>query len=89
MDRRPKAKTVDWVGSSLDDLKSFPTEVQEVFGFELWLVQIGENPKSTKSLKGKGLGGVTELRKNFDGNTYRTVYTHHELVLVISGQEFA
>ncbi len=69
-----KEKTVDWVGSSLDDLKSFPTEVQEAFGFELWQVQIGENPKSVKALKGKGLSGVIELKKNFDGNTYRTVY---------------
>jgi phage-related protein len=33
------------------------------------LVQIGKTPKS-----GKGLRGVTELRKRFDGNTYRTVY---------------
>ncbi len=74
MGRRSKEKTVDWIGSSLDDLKSFPTEVQEAFGFELWLVQIGETPKSVKTLKGKGLSGVTELRKNFDGNTYRTIY---------------
>ena len=74
MNKRPMGKTVDWIGSSLDDLKSFPTEVKESFGFELWLVQIGETPKSAKALKGKGLSGVTELRKNFDGNTYRTVY---------------
>ncbi len=74
MDKRPRIKTVDWIGSSLDDLKSFPAEIQEAFGFELWLVQIGETPTSAKSLKGKGLDGVTELRKSFDGNTYRTVY---------------
>ncbi len=74
MGRGSKEKTVDWVGSSLDDLKSFPTEVQEAFGFELWQVQIGENPKSVKALKGKGLSCVIELKKNFDGNTYRTVY---------------
>lgn len=65
---------MDWIGASLDDLKSFPTEAQETFGFELWLVQIGETPKSAKALKGKGLHGVTELRKNFDGDTFRTVY---------------
>ncbi len=65
---------MDWIGSSLDDLKSFPTEAREAFGFDLWQIQRGETPRSAKALKGKGLSGVTELRKRFDGNTFRTVY---------------
>ncbi len=74
MNKRSKGKTVDWIGSSLDDLKSFPTEAREAFGFDLWQIQTGETPRSAKALKGKGLSGVTELRKRFDGNTLRTVY---------------
>jgi phage-related protein len=57
MDMRPKGKPVDWIGSSLEDLKSFPDEVQEAFGFGLYRVQLGELPPSVKSLKGN-LSGV-------------------------------
>jgi phage-related protein len=67
-------KRVDWVGSSLNDLKSFPNSVQQRFGFELYQVQLGDTPKSAKPLKGKDLSGVFELRDNFKGNTYRGVY---------------
>ncbi|KHE93062.1 MAG: hypothetical protein SCABRO_01190 [Candidatus Scalindua brodae] len=38
------------------------------------MVQIGKTPKSAQTLKGKGLSGVTELKKRFDGKTYRSVY---------------
>ena len=57
MDMRPKGKPVDWIGSSREDLKSFPDEVQEAFGFGLYRVQLGELPPSVKSLKGN-LSGV-------------------------------
>ena len=65
-------KPLDWVGSSLDDLKSFPSPVIQVFGFELHEVQSGLMPKSAKPLK--GINGVYELRENHDGNTYRAAY---------------
>lgn len=74
MDKRPDEKPVDWIGTALKDLKSFPDEVRESFGYELWLAQAGEHPPSAKPLKGKDLAGVIELRKNFDGNTYRAMY---------------
>jgi len=74
MDKRPKEKSVDWVGSSLDDLKSFPEAVKQTFGFELHQIQHGQMPKSAKPLKSKELTGVYELRENNEGNTYRTVY---------------
>ncbi len=74
MDKRPKEKPVDWIGSSLKDLKSFPDEVQQTFGFELYQVQTGDMPSSAKPLRGNNLSGVYELRENYDGNTYRAVY---------------
>lgn len=74
MGERPEEKRVDWVGSSLDDLKSFPDSVRQSFGFELFQVQLGDMPKSAKPLKGKELSGVYELRDNYKGNTYRAVY---------------
>ncbi|MET3900898.1 phage-related protein [Devosia sp. UYZn731] len=51
-----------------------PPEVQELFGFELFLAQTGQFPPSAKPLKGLG-SGVVELVGNFDGDTYRAVYT--------------
>ena len=36
-------------------------------------MQLGGRPSNAKPLK--GLGGVLELRDNFAGDTYRTVYT--------------
>ena len=48
--------------------------MQDSFGFELFLAQTGQHPPSAKLLKGLG-GGVVELIDDFDGDTYRTVYT--------------
>jgi phage-related protein len=48
--------------------------VQDNFGFELFLAQTGQHPPSAKLLKGFGSGTV-ELVDDFDGDTYRAVYT--------------
>lgn len=63
-----------WVSSSKRDYREFPAEVQDGFGFELFLVQTGQHPPSAKALKGLG-PGTLELIENFDGDTYRAVYT--------------
>ena len=67
-------KPIDWIGTSLNDLKSFPDLVKQSFGFALHLVQNGKMPYSAKPLKGKELSGVYELRDTHKGNTYRAVY---------------
>lgn len=63
-----------WVASSRRDYRLFPNKVQESFGFELFLAQTGQHPPSAKPLKGLS-GGVVELIGNFEGDTYRSVYT--------------
>jgi phage-related protein len=63
-----------WVGSSRKDYADFPAEVQEAFGFRLFLAQTGQHPPSAKVMKGFG-GGVIELIEEFDGGAYRAVYT--------------
>ena len=63
-----------WVASSKRDYRDFPVRVQETLGFELFLAQTGQHPPSAKPLKGLG-GGVLELIEDFDGDTYRAVYT--------------
>ena len=65
-----------WIGSSKKDYVAFPQDVQEEFGFELFLAQTGQHPPSAKFLKGLG-SGVVELIDDFDGDTYRAVYTAH------------
>ncbi|AFZ16141.1 type II toxin-antitoxin system RelE/ParE family toxin [Allocoleopsis franciscana] len=68
-------KPVEWVGSSLEDLKDFPEEVQQVVGYALYLAQCGEKHPSAKPLKGFKGARVLEVVEDFDGDTYRTVYT--------------
>jgi phage-related protein len=51
----------------------FPAEVQEAFGFELFLAQTGLHPPSAKPLKGPA-GGTFELAEDFAGDAYRAVY---------------
>ena len=65
-----------WVSSSKRDFQEFPAEVQDEFGFELHLAQTGQHPPSAKPLKGLG-SGIVELVDDFDGDTYRAVYTVH------------
>lgn len=63
-----------WIASSKRDYGEFPPRVQDTLGFELFLAQTGQHPPSAKPLKGLG-SRVVELIEDFDGNTYRTVYT--------------
>jgi phage-related protein len=68
-------KPVEWVGSSRDDLRSFPGEVREVIGEALYRAQQGGEHPAAKPLKGFGGRGVLEIVGDFHGDTYRTVYT--------------
>lgn len=70
----PLIRPLLWVASSKRNYGEFPARVQETLGFELFLVQTGQYPPSAKPLKGIG-SGVLELVEDFDGDTYRTVYT--------------
>jgi phage-related protein len=70
---RPKPLT--WVSSSKRDYLRFPEQVQDDMGYALYVVQMGERPKSAKPLKGFKGAGVLELVENYAGDTYRAVYT--------------
>ncbi|MEG4046635.1 type II toxin-antitoxin system RelE/ParE family toxin [Microcoleus sp. Pol17_C1] len=71
----PPLKPVEWIASSLDDLKDFPEEVQQVIGYALYQAQSGQKHPDAKPLKGFKGSGVLEVVENFDGDTYRSVYT--------------
>lgn len=63
------------VGSFLDDLSAFPDEVKVVVGFALRVAQKGGKHQRAKPLKGQGGAGVLEVVDDYDGDTYRAVYT--------------
>jgi phage-related protein len=63
-----------FVGSSRKDLRAFPAKVKQEIGQPLFTAQLGDHPGNAKPLKGFG-SGVLEIRDNFDGDTYRAVYT--------------
>jgi phage-related protein len=71
----PSPKPVRWVGSSRDDLRGFPEEVRNRVGGALWEAQLGRKAPYAKPLKGFGGAGALEVVDDFDGDTYRAVYT--------------
>jgi phage-related protein len=68
-------KPVIWVGSSREDLRQFPAEVQGVMGYALYLAQMGAKHPDAKPLRGFGGAGVLQVTDDFLGDTYRAVYT--------------
>lgn len=75
-DQNLAEKPIEWLGDSLDTLKKFPTKVCKAMGFALQFAQNGEKAPSSKPLKGITTGaGVLEIIEDFDGDTYRAVYT--------------
>ena len=68
-------KPVQWVGSSLADVRSFPKSVRTTVGQALFDAQTGGKHPDAKPLKGFGGAGVLEIVESFDGDAYRAVYT--------------
>ncbi len=68
-------KPVEWIASSRGDLRSFPKDVRAVFGEALYRAQQGGEHPAAKALKGFGGRGVLEIVDDFDGDTFRAVYT--------------
>ena len=68
-------KRLIWVGSAKDDLAELPDEVQDVFGYALYLAQVGDKHPDAKPLKGFSGAGILEVIENHAGDTYRAVYT--------------
>ncbi|MGC1454688.1 MAG: type II toxin-antitoxin system RelE/ParE family toxin [Nitrospirota bacterium] len=68
-------KPLFWVGSSKKDLLEMPAQVVDVVGYAFYLAQSGHKHQQAKTLKGFGSAGVLEVVEDYDGNTYRAVYT--------------
>lgn len=74
MDKETR-KPVRWIGTSHDDWKAFPDEVQDTMGYALDLAQQGKKAKNAKPPKGFKGASVLEIADDFDRNTYRAIYT--------------
>lgn len=70
----PGEKPLHWIGSALKQVTKFPLNVQRTVGFALSAAQVGGKHLSAKPWKGDG-PGVLEVVKDYDGDTYRAIYT--------------
>ena len=64
-----------WIGSTKKDLLALPADVVDVFGYALYLGQIGSSHPQAKVLRGFGSAGVLEVVADRRGSAYRAVYT--------------
>ena len=65
-------KPLEFVGSSLDDLREFPAEARRAAGFELGFVQRGLAPSDWKPMREVG-ADVREIRLHVLGE-WRVIY---------------
>lgn len=68
-------KPLIWIGRSLEALRAFPADARRNIGYALHFAQAGTKHSSAKPLKGFGGAGVVEIVEDYDGDTYRAVYT--------------
>lgn len=68
-------KPIIWIASTKRDIQKLPEDVKDTFGFALHQAQIGDKHLNAKPLKGYTGAGVLEVVEDFEGNTYRAVYT--------------
>ena len=75
MAEAPDRKPLIWMGRSRKDLGELDDRVKGELGYGLDLAQAGEKHENAKPLKGFKGAGILELVEDFDGDTYRAVYT--------------
>lgn len=68
-----KEKPIKWVGSSLEDLLTFPVEARKEAGYQLHRVQQGLEPEDWKPFTSAGVG-VKEIRISIARGIYRVMY---------------
>lgn len=68
-------KLLGWIGTSKDDLLTFPEAVVREVGHALYVAQQGGKHSSAKPLKGFGGASLLEVVEDHDGDSYRAVYT--------------
>ncbi len=71
----PNLKPLEWLGNTRRTVLGFPKPVRQIVGQALYAAQVGDKHQDTRPLKGFGGASVVEIVSNYDGNTFRAVYT--------------
>jgi phage-related protein len=66
-------KDVEFLGSSLDDLRKFPMTARREMGYQIGRIQSGLDPDDWKPMSGIG-AGVKEIRVRAADGAWRTIY---------------
>jgi len=66
-------KLIEWLGSSRGDVRSFPEAARVDAGWQLELVQRGDDPDDWKPMKVIG-AGVREIRIREASGAFRIIY---------------
>jgi len=66
-------KAVRWHGSSRSDVEAFPVDARRAAGYQLFQVQIGEDPSDWKPMASIG-AGVREIRIRQASGAFRIIY---------------
>lgn len=66
-------KSIYWVGTSYQDLLSFPDGAKKDAGYQLHRIQNGLDPEDWKPFQSIG-SGVKEIRISDRGNAFRIMY---------------
>jgi phage-related protein len=64
-----------WIASAKRDLMTFPEDVIDIVGQALLDAQYGDKHPKAKPMQSFGGAGVLEIVDDYDGDTYRAVYT--------------
>ncbi|MER9335298.1 type II toxin-antitoxin system RelE/ParE family toxin [Mesorhizobium sp. M0293] len=77
-------KVIEWLGSSRADVRAFPDDARIEAGWQLELVQRGDDPDDWKPLQIVG-AGVREIRVREASGAFRVIYlaTLEDRVLVL------
>ncbi|AXQ46302.1 MULTISPECIES: type II toxin-antitoxin system RelE/ParE family toxin [unclassified Pseudomonas] len=70
---RVDEKPIEWVGSSKEDVRSFPLVARQRAGYQLDLIQAGEEPADWKPVETVGQG-VREIRIKCKDGAFRVFY---------------
>ena len=68
-----EVKAIEWVGGSKEDLRDFPPEARQRAGYQLELIQEGEEPSDWKPMDSLGQG-VREIRIKCKDGAFRVFY---------------
>ncbi|MDO9381807.1 MAG: type II toxin-antitoxin system RelE/ParE family toxin [Hyphomicrobiaceae bacterium] len=68
-----RRRLIEFRGSALDDLRSFPSEARQEAGYQLHRVQQGNHPSDWKPMTSVGKG-VSEIRIRDESGAYRVLY---------------